>query len=311
MRATMGVLRKGSRLRPFIPQIPDVMNMKSFSHPAGIASILHPSDFTPESDTAFAHALKIALVTRAELSLLHGIGDEEDHWENFPGVRATLERWGLMPAGSPRHDVAKLGIAIHKLLAHGRDPLQAVRHYVADHPFDLIVLATHPHEGRMRWPRASAAEPIARDAHEAALFIPGDAKGFVARADGSISLRNVLVPVAATPWPERAVTAAYRLAYALGAGDAMFHLLHVGAASGMPDVAPDGEAGRQWPQIVRSGQVVETILEVADEISADMIAMTTDGHHGFLDALRGSTTERVLREAGRPLLAVPVVPFDA
>lgn len=291
--------------------ISQAMNSDSFRHPAGIAAILHPSDFTPESDAAFAHALKIALATRAELSLLHAIGDEEDHWENFPGVRATLERWGLMPAGSPRHDVAKLGIAIHKLLAHGRDPLHSVRHYIADHPFDLIVLATHPHEGRMRWLHPSAAEPIARESHGATLFIPGGAKGFVAPADGSISIRNVLVPVATNPWPERAVTCAYRLAHALGMGDAMFHLLHVGPASGMPDVAPDGEAGVQWPQIVRSGPVVETILEVADEVRADLIAMTTDGHHGFLDALRGSTTERVLREAGRPLLAVPLIPFDA
>jgi nucleotide-binding universal stress UspA family protein len=33
--------------------------------------------------------------------------------------------------------------------------------------------------------------------------------------------------------------------------------------------------------------------------------MATHGHHGFLDALRGSTTERVLHDATCPLLAVP------
>jgi nucleotide-binding universal stress UspA family protein len=33
--------------------------------------------------------------------------------------------------------------------------------------------------------------------------------------------------------------------------------------------------------------------------------MATEGRHGFLDAVRGSTTERVLREAGCPVLAVP------
>jgi nucleotide-binding universal stress UspA family protein len=34
--------------------------------------------------------------------------------------------------------------------------------------------------------------------------------------------------------------------------------------------------------------------------------MTTEGHHGFMDALRGSTTERVLRAARCPLLAVSI-----
>jgi nucleotide-binding universal stress UspA family protein len=38
--------------------------------------------------------------------------------------------------------------------------------------------------------------------------------------------------------------------------------------------------------------------------SADLIAMTTAGRHGFLDALRGSTTEQVLEHAPCPVLAV-------
>jgi nucleotide-binding universal stress UspA family protein len=33
--------------------------------------------------------------------------------------------------------------------------------------------------------------------------------------------------------------------------------------------------------------------------------MTTQGHTGVLDALRGSTTERILRRASCPVLAVP------
>lgn len=32
--------------------------------------------------------------------------------------------------------------------------------------------------------------------------------------------------------------------------------------------------------------------------------MATKGHEGFLDALRGTTTERVLRQAECPVLAV-------
>ena len=53
------------------------------------------------------------------------------------------------------------------------------------------------------------------------------------------------------------------------------------------------------------GPIVETIAATARELDADLIVMTTRGRHGFLDALRGSTTERVLAEAGCALLAIP------
>ncbi|TMA83757.1 MAG: universal stress protein [Deltaproteobacteria bacterium] len=38
---------------------------------------------------------------------------------------------------------------------------------------------------------------------------------------------------------------------------------------------------------------------------ADLIVMATEGRHGVVDALRGSVTERVVRDAPCPVLAVP------
>jgi len=42
----------------------------------------------------------------------------------------------------------------------------------------------------------------------------------------------------------------------------------------------------------------------AEEHDVDLLAMTTSGHDGFLDVLRGSTTERVLHRAPCPVLSV-------
>ncbi|MFT5327404.1 MAG: nucleotide-binding universal stress UspA family protein [Planctomycetaceae bacterium] len=61
----------------------------------------------------------------------------------------------------------------------------------------------------------------------------------------------------------------------------------------------------QWEWLIREGETVETIVEICEQKSADLLAMTTDGHHGFLDALRGTTTERVLHQATCPMLVVP------
>ena len=54
-----------------------------------------------------------------------------------------------------------------------------------------------------------------------------------------------------------------------------------------------------------SGDVVDQILNTSEDHDADLIVMPTQGRDGFLDALRGSTTEQVLRAARCPVLAVP------
>jgi len=50
---------------------------------------------------------------------------------------------------------------------------------------------------------------------------------------------------------------------------------------------------------------VRSVLDTARELSADVIVMVTEGRNGFLDALRGSTTEQILRGAKCPVMAVP------
>ena len=47
------------------------------------------------------------------------------------------------------------------------------------------------------------------------------------------------------------------------------------------------------------------LYPAAEEVEANLIVMPTEGRHGVFDALRGSTTERVLRRVRCPVLAVP------
>jgi nucleotide-binding universal stress UspA family protein len=57
--------------------------------------------------------------------------------------------------------------------------------------------------------------------------------------------------------------------------------------------------------MTKQGNVTEVILETARQTDADLILMSTDGRNGFLDAVRGSHSERVLRHARCPLHAIP------
>ena len=280
------------------------MNQTDYTAPA-LDSVLHPSDFAPESLTAFHHALKAALVAKAKFTVLHVAPDMKPDWTEFPGVRETLERWGLLPPGSPRSAVPQLGIDVRKAVARDTNAAKSVVHYLETHPADLIVLATHTHAGRASWLRQSVAEPIARRSGQMTLFIPQGVRGFVSAESGAVSLEQILIPVAAKPLAQSAVTATARLALRLQLPRGTFTLLHIGDAAAMPAVSCPEVPGWQWRKASRTGDVIHGIVDTAGKASSGLIVMATDGRDGFLDVFRGSHSERVLRGAPCPVLTVP------
>ena len=116
-----------------------------------IDSVLHPTDFSEASRVAFQHALKTALLAQSKLTLLHVSSGGTSEWSDFPGVRETLERWGMLPKGSLRSAVGELGINASKVMAEESEPVDAVMRYLEKHPADLIVLATSQRDGHARW----------------------------------------------------------------------------------------------------------------------------------------------------------------
>ena len=271
-----------------------------------VRSIFHPSDFTEASEVAFAHALKIALVTKARLAVLHVGADSSLSWEDFPRVRDTLERWKIIPKGSSRSVVGELGINVDKVMAYGKSPVKACLGFLERHPTDLIVLAVRRQEGRMRWLEKSVGKPVVREAGQMTLLIPHGVEGFVARQDGSISLRSILIPVIRKPCPQPSVEAAARLTRNLQLATGTVTVLHVGPAAEVPVIKVPENTNWTWNRVARAGELVNTIVQTAAELRADLIIMTTSGSDGFLDALRETTAERVLRKASCPVASLPV-----
>ena len=74
----------------------------------------------------------------------------------------------------------------------------------------------------------------------------------------------------------------------------------------MPALRLPEVPGWEWKKELRTGEVIEGIIKSAKENKADLIALATDGRNGFLDALRGSHSERILRYGVAPLLTIPV-----
>lgn len=267
-----------------------------------IRHIFHPTDLQAGSDVAFIHALRLTVAAPASLTILHvKTSDEEADMGSLPHVRDTLASWGVIPNESGAEELAAMGVGVRKIVTNG-SPVEACLDHLDRHPTDLTVLHTTQRAGRSTWLASRVSEPLARSAGGMTLLVPEGVPGFVLAGTGEVRLRRALIPLAATPAPQQSIDMASEIAELLGMEEMEFHLLHVGENGEFPRVHAPERKGWKWVEHLKSGAVVDTILQAERDLLPDLMVMTTQGHDGFLDALRGSTTERVLRHIRCPLL---------
>jgi nucleotide-binding universal stress UspA family protein len=268
-----------------------------------VNSVVHPTDFSEASRQAFAHALAIALIRQTRFTILH-VGKKEKLWTEFPPVRQTLEQWGFLDPGSAQREVfERLRLRVEKKLVPGR-PLKAILDQLQRYPTDLIVLATKGREGFPRWLRVSLAESIQSRGKTMTLFVSRGGRSMVSPETGQIHLKRILIPFDEHPNPLPALEYAARLAQMSGQQIDIL-LLHAGTGALSFACDPPKSEGANWRKVIRSGEPVKEIIHTAQEFHVDLIIMATAGKQGILDALRGNTTQQVLRQAPCPLLAVP------
>ena len=266
-----------------------------------VKSIFHPADFSEASELAFAHALAVALIRQTELVIMHAGRGHLDDWAQFPPVRKTLERWGVLSPGSSRSEVFdKLAVRVRKISSAGNPVHDCIQQIEKQQP-DLVVLATRGRHGLPQWLKPSVAQAIAHRTSAMTLFVPRGCRGIVSM-DGIIQLRRILIPIDHKPNAQEAVIRAVRAAEAFGDGTVEIALLHVDGDALPQLYCPEGQA-YVWQELRGNGDVVMAILDAAQR--ADLIVMATEGRNGAFDALRGSVTERVVRGAPCPVLAVP------
>jgi nucleotide-binding universal stress UspA family protein len=252
--------------------------------------------------------MALAVYRQAQFTMLHVVGKDQaiDFWAEFPQVRGTLERWGLLEEGSEKSAVSeKLALDVAKINVRDTDPLKAILGYLGDRPTDLIVLATEGRDGLPRWIKPSLAERVSRRSRAMTLFVPHGSGGFVSLDTGEVRLKRILVPVDRKPSPQSAITYAARAAVMSPQDDVTLSALHIGATPDWPAWELPQLKTCTVEKVHRDGPVVEEIVKAAEDLSADLIVMATEGTTGVLDMLRGSVTQQVLRSAPCPVLAVP------
>ncbi len=270
-----------------------------------IRNILLPTDFSEDAEVAFFHALKLALALRADLHIFHvEPANDQSDWRWAPDVLQTLIRWGYLPPGAAEADIPSSGIQVHRSMRGGMRPDAAIQDELASTHADLVVMSSHGRTGIARWLQPSVATPVALKGAVPVLFLPPDCRGFVNGQTGQSSLRRVLAPVDHRPHPAPTFDAIGSLGRALGALDLSVMAVHFG--TGVVEVEMlNPEPGWRVEYSRQSGAVVDGILDLSRGWAVDMIVATTEGRQGLVDALRGSTVERLTNQTTAPLLVVP------
>jgi nucleotide-binding universal stress UspA family protein len=196
-------------------------------------------------------------------------------------------------------------------------PAEEIIREVGERGHDLVVMSTHGRSGLGRFLFGSVAMQVLQASPAPVLlFRP------LQRPDGAISpaetrgradFRRVLVMLDGTAAAEEILPGAAALAEPGGGGLVLFS-----AVPGGPE-APErrrvvrdyleGAAERLRSEgtpasiAIREGSPAEEALASAAEEGAGAVALTTLGRTGALRTKYGSVAERVLREAGLPVLA--------
>ena len=199
---------------------------------------------------------------------------------------------------------SRLGVAVSKSTVAAADFETGVAHFAAVHHCDLVVLPKRERRGVARILPGARKQDFSRAIGAPTLFVPEEpGAGFIDAKTGESSFGKVLAPL--DPQRRSPIYAGRveKIVQSIAVGSAI-EFLHVEDESGA--TRRGGRAKPDPRTTVRRGPVIDTIVLHAVESGACMIAMPSAGQKEFLDAVRGSTTERVLGESSCAVLAVPL-----
>ncbi|MFB6160068.1 MAG: universal stress protein [Haloferacaceae archaeon] len=222
----------------------------------------------------------------------HSVGDVTDLVER----RLEVARASARDALEHVVDVADAaGVDADTAVVEAR-PGEALRAQARETGADLVAMGTHGRTGLDHYLVGSVAERTVRTSPVPTLVVHGERETLP-------EYGTVVVPTDGSVHAERAAGLAVALADAFGA---TVHALHVAdGADGDPTAAVReraADAGVPAESVVRDGVPSRAIVDYADEVGADLVAMGTHGRTGLDRRLVGSVAERTVRTATRPVL---------
>jgi len=303
-------------------------------------SLLVPLDGSHFSEQALPLALSIAKRAGAELQLLHVhrtleadypehryLNEESWTTEWKTRLRAYLD-------GLAERLCATGAKSTSTLILQG-DAGETIRNYVVEKQVDLVVMSTHARGPVARIWLGSVADQLIRELPKPLLLVRPVEEKTDLTAD--VILKHVLLPLDGTPLAELILEPAVALGELMGTDYTLLRVIrpvapvHFPPEGAINDPLPEGMIEqlqsvetetrckaqdyldevaqrlrrhllRVHTKIVDEVQPAVAVIEAAQKLSADLIAMQTHGRRGLSRLILGSVADKVLRGAGVPLL---------
>ena len=291
--------------------------------------ILVPLDTSELAEVALPYAEQMAGRLGSEITLMsvsHSAGEKEQRVfrsyirETVAVTKERANRYLEKPTGQD--------VKVESAILVG-NPAEEIVDYAERENIDVIVMATHGRSGIGRWTLGSVADKVLRATERPVVLIR--AKG--ARPDmlDKGAFKRALVPLDGSKESEAVIPYIEELASMLGAEVTLLQVLAI-----VYHVYISGDASAQVPYTeeemkplkasaesylekvgsglkgkgvttkcqVRVGAAGHEIIKLADEIGADIVAMSTHGRSGVGRLVFGSVAEKVVRTGNTPVLLV-------
>jgi len=291
--------------------------------------ILVPLDTSELAEVALPYAEQMAGRLGSEITLMsvsHSAGEKEQRvfrsyiQETVAVTKERANRYLEKPTGQD--------VKVESAILVG-NPAEEIVDYADRENIDVIVMATHGRSGIGRWALGSVADKVLRATERPVVLIR--AKG--ARPDMLEKgvFKRALVPLDGSKESEAVIPHLEELASMLGAEVTLLQVLaivyHVYISGDAPAQVPytDEEmkplkasaesylekvgSGLKGKGVttkcqVRVGAAGHEIIKLADEIGADIVAMSTHRRSGVGRLVFGSVAEKVVRSGNTPVLLV-------
>ena len=286
-----------------------------------IRKILCPVDFFPASQAALSYAASLAKTYEARLHILHIIPPASSFvsFAHDTGklVKSTHEE-SQQRLAKLANTVKASGVNASVEVRFGeidREVLNAIDEYKAN----LVVAGTHGRRGFQRWFLGSVCErllrsvsiPILTITHVKKIASPPNIKRILIGIDFSEgSTEAALYGFSIARQYEAEVTLLHVTDFIMGDIPNQYrHSLLEGIRLEMEKLIPkEGATACDAATRVEFGIPFQLILKLAQRGKADLIILGTHGKSMLDRTLLGSTTERVIRGAPCPVLAIPPSP---
>jgi nucleotide-binding universal stress UspA family protein len=282
--------------------------------------ILFPTDGSAGAEAVFEHVLDIAVDHAAAVHVLNVADTTRDSVTTVRGeVIDTLETEGESVVAEAAERGTERGVDTVTEVLQG-EPYSTILDYADARDVDLVVMPTHGRRGLERLLLGSTTERVVRRADVPVLTVRPDEE---VRID--YPYRNVVVPTDGSDCAGDALAVGVDLAATTGAA---LHLLSVVDVASLgvdvrtnmqmdaleesaerilgdaADVAAEAGVDTVTETVEFGASVHRAVLEYVEHNDADLIVVGTHGRTGFDRYVLGSVTEKLLRTAPVPVLAV-------